>query len=296
MSALARDYQLLGRLAEGASGEIVLARQRGKDSDRYVVIKRLRARTAADPRAIDGMIREARVLASASHPNICQILEAGVDQGRAYLVLEYLDGLAVNRILRGAEQSGNAIAPRAVGAIAVQVCVGLHHVHRLTDLGGRPLGVIHRDISPHNLLVTTAGAVKIVDFGVARVAQRAATHTGAIRGKVGYMAPEQERGEELDARADLFALGRVMQRCLCGAGMGGAALALVAARACADRPRDRPASAAMLADEIERSLAGEGGIMTPSELAEWLARDLGAELAAWQARVEQAIRARPADR
>lgn len=288
MSDLYQKYEVLGRLAQGGVGEIVLARQVGlMDGQKFVVIKRLRARTSDKSHAIRGFLSEARILAGVSHPNVCQVLELGNDDGRYYLVMEYLDGLAVNRVLKWSEKTELALDVRAVAAIVTQACHGLHHVHRLTDSAGIALEIVHRDVSPHNLFITTGGVVKVVDFGIASTRTNPLLHSKA--GKAAYMAPEQIHGTAVDLRADVYALGVVMRECLTRTPQSLEQLGPVITRATSGEPIDRYPSCADMAEDIAQATEPLGGPMSTSELAEWLSSNIGPALQEWQARVQHAI-------
>ena len=202
-------YETLRRLAVGGMGEVFLARERGHlGFSRLVVIKRLLPQLANDRDFVEMFVDEARIVGNLNHPNICQILELGDDQGVPFLALEYVRGESVSAIWDRAYAKRHDI-PRAVTLrILADTARALHFAHEARDADGMPLNVIHRDISPHNVMVTFHGDVKLMDFGIARADNRMhRTDTGKIKGKISYMAPEQLRGEMLDRRADVFAVG-----------------------------------------------------------------------------------------
>ncbi len=207
--ALAGKYELVRRLAVGGMGEVYLARERGpRDFTRLVVVKRLLPQLARDPAFIEMFVDEARIVGHLHHPSICQILELGDDHGTPFLALEYVRGESVAEIWDRASQRGEAI-PRAVTLrILADTAWALHAAHEACDADGKPLHVIHRDVSPHNVMVTFLGDVKLMDFGIARADNRQhRTDVGKVKGKISYMAPEQLRGDPLDRRADVFAIG-----------------------------------------------------------------------------------------
>ncbi|MCL2451138.1 MAG: serine/threonine protein kinase, partial [Polyangiaceae bacterium] len=153
---------------------------------------------------------EARVAAYAHHPNVCNVLDVGEDGGVTYLVLEWVEGDSLLRLLHS--KQGGPIDCDVAARIVCDACAGLHAAHEIVDETGVLLGVVHRDVSPHNLLVSIDGTTKLADFGVAKALgqQHATTRAGELRGKIGYMAPEQIAGAAVDRRSDVFALGCVL--------------------------------------------------------------------------------------
>src|SRR5690606_11789439 len=201
-------YQLLARLGAGGMAEVLLARLDGPAGfSKHVAIKRMRPELTAHREFIDLFLEEARTASLLSHTNICQVNELSAAQGDYFMVLEYLEGVALSSALVKALASpGSLPVPFLVG-IAQQACEGLHHAHEMADPHGRPYDIIHRDISPPNLFVTTGGVVKVLDFGISKSRDSVVkTLTGQIRGKFAYMSPEQLRGEKLDRRSDVFSL------------------------------------------------------------------------------------------
>jgi serine/threonine-protein kinase len=155
------------------------------------------------------LLEEARLASLIHHPNVVQTLELGEHDGALYLVMEWVDGEPLGYIMQQAEARGGIPLPIAVNFIG-QTLLGLHAAHELTDDKGAPLGVVHRDVSPYNVLVTYAGVAKLVDFGIAKAMNQSVTHSGEIKGKISYMAPEQVRCAAVDRRADLFSIGIVL--------------------------------------------------------------------------------------
>jgi serine/threonine-protein kinase len=202
-------YTLIARLAVGGMAEIFLARLEGVGGFRkQVVIKRILPHLAEDSRFVSMFLDEARIAARISHPNVCPVYELGEVDGQLFLAMEYLDGLPLSRMMRTMSRAGTVIPPVMGAAILGQACEGLHHAHKLAEPDGTPTGVIHRDVSPQNLFLTTTGTLKVLDFGVAKIrGSSARTRTGTLKGKYAYMSPEQLRGEPLDHRSDVFALG-----------------------------------------------------------------------------------------
>ena len=160
---------------------------------------------------------EARIAARFNHPNIAQVYEFGEANGTYFIAMEFIHGEDLGRVMRKAYNAGGWIAlPQAIRIVA-SACEGLYYAHTRTDDSGQPLKVVHRDISPQNILISFDGSVKLVDFGIAKAADQAsATKSGAIKGKFAYMAPEQASGKPLDHRADIFAIGLVLYELLTG--------------------------------------------------------------------------------
>jgi serine/threonine-protein kinase len=204
-------YSLVARLATGGMAEIFLARLQGAAGfEKLVCIKRILPHLARDKQFVAMFLDEARIAARISHPNVCQVFELGELEGSYYIAMEYLEGVPL-ACFRRRDYYGAMPDPRLVAGIAVQACEGLHHAHQLRNTDGSVMEVVHRDISPQNLFVTVDGIVKVLDFGIAKIQDATArTSTGAIKGTYAYMSPEQLRGERVDRRTDVFALGIVM--------------------------------------------------------------------------------------
>jgi serine/threonine-protein kinase len=190
---MAREYQLLRKLAEGGMGEVFLAQQLGIEGfSKEVVLKRIHSHYAEDPNFIDLFLQEARIAALLDHPNIVQIYELGKQDDYYFIVMEYVDGLSLSRLLRAA---GGPLPEVFALQIAAEVAGGLQFAHDSTDCNGDLLNLVHRDISPPNILLSIAGGVKITDFGIAKIrASVAQTRVGVIKGKFSYISPEQARG------------------------------------------------------------------------------------------------------
>jgi serine/threonine-protein kinase len=194
--------------------EVYLAVARGPAGfNKLVVLKRLLPGLAGEPSFLTMFLDEARLAAQLNHPNIVQTNEVGFDAERYFIAMEYLDGQPLVRILHkvGPEGLPIGVALRVVA----NACAGLHYAHTLADFNGASLGIVHRDVSPHNVFVTYAGQVKIVDFGIAKAANRSTdTQTGVLKGKIAYMSPEQLGDQDLDGRSDVFSLGVVLYEAL----------------------------------------------------------------------------------
>lgn len=202
-------YCLLERLNTGGMAEIFRARPfYAADPRRYLVIKRILPHLADDAGFITMFVDEARITTQLSHPNICQLYELGLLDGSYYIIMEYIAGRDILSIINWYRRQRSFLPPAQVGYIIAEICAGLDYAHAKKDARGVPLGIIHRDISPQNILVGFDGSVKVIDFGIARASvRRQRTEVGVLKGKFGYMSPEQVRGEDIDHRSDVFATG-----------------------------------------------------------------------------------------
>ena len=207
-------YTLLRKLAAGGMAEIFLALHRSMAGfEKLVVIKRILPSMNQDQAFIDMLLHEARIAATLSHPNIVQIFDVGQVEGTYYIAMEHIHGEDIRSIVRGMRRKAVMEFPMEHAlTIALGVCAGLAYAHDKRDLEGRPIGIVHRDISPQNIVVTFTGDVKIVDFGIAKSEKATAEDTkdGALKGKVPYMSPEQAAGKDIDLRSDIFAVGVVL--------------------------------------------------------------------------------------
>lgn len=204
-------YELLHKLAAGGMAEIFLARQWGQAGFfRDVVIKRLFPHFAENERALRMFQDEARLLAELSHPNIPQVFDLGYADGYWYLAMEHVGGFSLADVCRAAAKINKPMPLIVAVSIVSQICAALHHAHERLDREGRALRIVHRDVTPHNVMITGDGVIKVLDFGVAQTAARVDTDAGVVRGTYAYMAPEQVRGRTLDKRADVFALGVIL--------------------------------------------------------------------------------------
>lgn len=201
-------YHLLERLAIGGMAELHVACAEGLAGfQKVVVLKRVLPNLAQDEDFIAMFLNEARLAANLDHPNLVQVMDIGQEAGEYFYVMEYVHGQNVRELLAAAAKRGEMPIEVAL-TIVMAVATGLHHAHERVDLDGRPLGLVHRDVSPANVLVSYDGAVKVTDFGIAKASARSTeTIGGAMKGKIGYMSPEQCRGEPVDRRSDIFALG-----------------------------------------------------------------------------------------
>ena len=209
-------YQVLARLGQGGMGHVYLAMNPGPAGiQKLVVIKQLREDFATSVAARAMFLDEARISTRLNHPNIVQVNEVVDDDEDLYLVMEFLDGQPLSRILEPHHTGAFPLAAKL--RILIEALEGLHYAHELTDYDGTPLNVVHRDVSPQNIIVTYDGHVKLVDFGVAKAADaKTVTESGVFKGKVRYASPEQALCTRVDRRADVFALGTVLWEVLTG--------------------------------------------------------------------------------
>ena len=211
-------YELLGRLARGGMGEIYLARFSGVAGfEKRCVIKKILPELAQSTTFVEKFLNEGRTLVALTHSNIVQIYDMGCEDGEYYLAMEHIEGADLRFLLRQFSLRNRQIRLEVCCYIIMEVLKGLSYAHRVTDQNGKPLGIIHRDISPSNLLISNQGEVKIIDFGIAKNEARTQQSTASmVQGKFAYMSPEQARGEDLDPRTDLFSLGIVFYEMLTG--------------------------------------------------------------------------------
>ncbi len=218
MSQSFGNYQLVKKLATGGMAEVWLAKQTGIEGfNRHVVVKRILPHLAEDPEFVQMFLNEAKIASRFNHPNIAQIYDLGEKDGQYFIAMEFIHGEDLGRVMRRAWSTGQWVARHIALRIVADSCQGLYYAHTRNDEQGRPLRVVHRDISPQNILISFDGAVKVVDFGIAKASDQVSnTKSGAIKGKFAYMAPEQAAGKPLDARSDLFALGLVLYELVTG--------------------------------------------------------------------------------
>ena len=240
-------YQIIGRLATGGMAEVYLALSGDVPGFRtLVVVKRILPHLASNAQFIRMFLDEARLAALLDHPNIVRIIEVGHDGEDYFLVMELVQGKPLSA--RAAQGGPRAQAARTGADVLSDLAGGpraARYAHALTDGDGRPLGVVHRDVSPQNVLISFEGAVKMIDFGVARAFGRVAhTSPGGLKGKIDYMSPEQASAEEVDHRADVFALGVVLWEALTGRRLFRRDTELATMRAIVDDPIPHPAEIA----------------------------------------------------
>ncbi|HWU87969.1 MAG TPA: serine/threonine-protein kinase [Kofleriaceae bacterium] len=202
-------YQILDRLAVGGMAELFKATLTGDHGfEKLVAIKKILPHLATDRSFVEMFIDEARITAQLDHRHIVQVFELGTDADTPYIAMQYVDGLDVLALLRECARAQIRLPPELAAVIARDVLDALDYAHNAIAVDGKPLGIIHRDISPGNVLLSWRGDVKLTDFGIARAAERRhKTEAGTLKGKYGYMSPEQVSGSEIDMRSDLFSVG-----------------------------------------------------------------------------------------
>ena len=287
-------YHLIRRVSVGGMAEVYKAKAYGEAGfEKVVALKRLLPTAEEDPELVALFVAEARLATRLDHPRVCRALELGRVRSSPYLAMEYLYGHDLRAIQRRLTDRGVPMEPEAAAAIGWQVAEGLAYAHGLTDEDGRPMGVVHRDLSPRNLILSPEGRVRIVDFGIAKFEGRGTdTEAGGLRGTHAYMSPEQVRHEPVDARTDLFALAVVLHELLSGERLFKRATTFetleaveaavapplpdhvpgdlrVLIAACLSRDRDRrPASAELVASILRGVLRGAGQSDPEPPLAE----------------------------
>jgi serine/threonine-protein kinase len=213
-------YVLVSQLGRGGMAETWRARLMGDAGvTKPVLIKKVLPEFANDQAFTAMFVSEARISATLSHGNIAQVFDFGRVDGEYFLAMEFVDGQPLNRVLKRAQKTGLSALPVPLATyIALEMCRGLHYAHTRTDDSGAPLGIVHRDISPDNVLLSYEGQVKIVDFGIAkaRALRGFKTEPGVVKGKYLFFSPEQARGEDVDARSDVWATAVVLYELLCG--------------------------------------------------------------------------------
>jgi serine/threonine-protein kinase len=271
-------YLLAERIDVGGMAEVFLAR--GQDG-RPVAVKRLLPGYADDREIVTMFLDEARIAVQLDHPSIVQVRDLGRVGESYYIAMEYVAGTDLFELQARLRERGRRLPIPLAAHVAVRICAALDHAHRRRDAAGRSLGVVHRDVSPQNVLLSFEGEVKLIDFGIARAAHRARPgEERVLRGKLGYMSPEMARGLPVDRRSDVFAAGTVLHEMLTGERLftGGPELAVLERVRNAEVPPPslrNPAVPARLEKAVMRALAREVEDRTP--WASDLARDLAAD-------------------
>jgi serine/threonine-protein kinase len=296
-------YELLCPIAQGGMAEVWMARQTGKHGfEKLVAVKTILPKFADDERFQRMFLDEAHVSSRIEHPNVAQILDVGEQDDITYLVMEYVDGDALSTLHRTAQSHGVGIPHGILLRLMMEVCGGLHAAHELRMADGQEAGVVHRDVSPHNILVSTKAAAKLIDFGLAKARDRIADETsaGTIKGKLRYMAPEQVLGPSVDRRADVWAVGATLYHLLSGeppyeadadvdvvrALMSGRpprrlghdvhpAVEDVVLRSLAWRHEERFATARDFQQALEQAMRGAGLVTSASDVASFVAEHVG---------------------
>ncbi|MEB2312121.1 MAG: protein kinase [Sorangiineae bacterium] len=302
-------YELIAEIASGGMATVYLARLLGVGGfQRFVAIKRLHPHLAGENEFVEMFLDEARLAAGIHHPNVVPILEVGASDRGYYLVMEYIEGDTLARLLARAATSGSKL-PVPIGIrIVIDLLAGLHAAHELRDDMGQPTGLVHRDVSPQNVLVGADGVSRITDFGVARAQSRlSATRVGQLKGKIAYMAPEQATGkEDIDRRADIFSAGIVLWEVLAARRLFKAdneaatlsrvisepipklttiasdvspQIAAVCMKALERDVNKRFKSCAEFADALERAATAAGTLGAPRDVKAYVAEVIGNEIA-----------------
>jgi serine/threonine-protein kinase len=288
--------------------------------NKLVVIKQIRPQLAEDPEFLGMFLDEARLAARLSHPNVVQTNEVGQEGERYFIAMEYLEGQPLNRVVHRLQKSGGLPLSMHIKLIS-DALAGLHHAHELTDYDGTALGVVHRDVTPHNVFITYDGQVKVVDFGIAKALNSSSeTRTGVLKGKVAYMAPEQARGERVDRRADIFSVGvmlweaatgkrlwkgvpdiTILQRLLSGEIPAARSvkedlppkLDAIIAKALSHQREDRYATAAELQIALEEYVEETGDRVHERDIGKLIVSHFEADRAKIKGIIDEQLRARP---
>ena len=315
-------YELVGELASGGMATVYLARLGGVGGfQRFVAMKRLHPHLQNEKEFVEMFLDEARLSAGIHHPNVVAILEVGASPVGYYLVMEFVEGDTLARLLARAASNGQRIPTPIALRMLLDTLAGLHAAHELKNDQGELVHLVHRDVSPQNVLVGVDGIARITDFGVARATSRlTSTRVGQLKGKLAYMAPEQAKGEGLDRRADVFSAGVLIWETLAGKRLFKAdneaatlqrvmnepiaplkriaphvspELSAAIARGLERDPDQRFATAADFADAIEAAAEGRDGIADSRAVAAFVKETLGQEIEqqreavrAWLARSE----------
>ncbi len=312
-------YELLCPIASGGMATVWLARLRGKRGfEKLVAIKTIKTELIKDPTYHEMFLDEARIASGIQHPNVAQILDLGEQDENLYLVMEWVDGDSLAKVARMAAKKSRPVPVDLALRIMADACAGLHAAHELRGEGGKLLGVVHRDVSPQNILVTNAGAAKVIDFGLAKADHRDApdTQAGVVKGKIRYLSPEYVNGKGADRRADVWAAGICLWEIVTGEtpydDLGDidvvrhlmkpdpappvederipAPVRPVLARALARDPADRFPTASAMRRAIEQALDDLGKSPTTEDVADFIA-DVLPELAERRARTVEKVMA-----
>ncbi|WP_199242759.1 serine/threonine-protein kinase [Vitiosangium sp. GDMCC 1.1324] len=216
-SISATKLQVIRRLGQGGMAEVFLAKQVGvKGFEKFVVMKKILPQFAENAEFVDMLFAEARANARLTHPNVVQTFDVGMNDGVAYILMEYVRGPDLKKLTNELRRKGLALPLEHALRIVAETAAGLHYAHSYVDPAGVPHPVVHRDVSPHNVLISLDGAIKLSDFGIAKVQGEENTQAGVLKGKISYISPEAAAGRPLDARNDVFALGVVLFELLTG--------------------------------------------------------------------------------
>jgi tRNA A-37 threonylcarbamoyl transferase component Bud32 len=290
-------YALLGRLATGGMAELFLARSEADDA--VVVLKRIKPARHDDPKYVQMFLDEAKLVAQLRHDNIARVFDIGRLGESYFFTMEYIHGEDLRAVMSKLSHVQRRLPIEHALQIAAAVAAGLHHAHERTDRAGQPLGIVHRDVSPANVMVGFDGSIKVIDFGIAKATTvQTKTKTGAVKGKVTYFSPEQCRGtRQLDRRSDVYSIGIVLHELLTGRRLFrratsyetmqailtdrvplpssirsevSTAIDIIVLRALARQPAERFPSAGEMADAITAVAAREGLAASPGALGQYL--------------------------
>jgi len=306
-------YQLLGLLGQGGMGRLYIAERRGiQGFVKIVALKRIQPHLADSKQLREMFLNEARIAARLEHPNIVATYELGEVDGNYFISMEYLPGEDLSAIIAGCPDGRMPVDVAA--ALAQQAAQGLHYAHEARDGQGKPIGLVHRDVSPRNIFVTYHGVVKLLDFGVVRGPEKQKSIPGVFKGKYGYCAPEQLEGGQIDRRTDVFCLGIALWECLTGARLFDAAtdvatidavrsrpveppsalrpdlpaeLDAITLRALARDPERRFRTAHDLSEELDHFLVGLDDRPTSKTVGRWMEKIFGAERATLKKAISQ---------
>ena len=314
-------YELLCPIAEGGMGAVWLARQRGKHGfQKLVAVKTILPAFLSEPDFRVLFLDEARLASRIDHPNVAQVLDLGEENDVLYLVIEWVDGDSLFKLAKTVSKKGLALPQTILLRVLSDACLGLHAAHEVRDDEGNHLGVVHRDVSPQNILVSTHGTSKVIDFGIAKARDRLTQETrmGVVKGKLQYMSPEQALGLAVDVRADIWAIGAVFYRIVTGKSPYNAsnpvstmellktgqlpeplsampsvhpAVCKVITRALAPRAADRFATAAELHDALQTAMTEAGAFASAKDVQAFVATHLGERISARKRTIQVALEA-----
>jgi serine/threonine-protein kinase len=265
-------YVLGRRLGSGGMAEVFEATMLSEGVERRVAVKKILPTHVTRPESIELLRREAQVGLWLRHPGVVQVLDSGHHGGTWFIAMEFVDGVSLKDVLADGATRGRALPLVAIVHLARQLAEALDYVHTRTDSRGAPMGLVHRDLNPPNILLARDGQVKLSDFGIAlSLTQERLTETGVVRGKAGYTAPEQLKGLSTDARVDLFALGVTLWECVVGKRLFSATSDVALLRQCLEQPLEPPSARRagvppVLDALIMRLLAREVEQRTPSAM------------------------------
>ncbi len=314
-------YLLFDKIGEGGMARIYLARaSSGFGAQRLVVVKQILPILSSSDEFSKLLIDEAKLAARLNHGNVAQVIDLGREDGRLFIAMEYVEGFDLRELLRSCSKDKIPLPLEYALLVVLEALRGLDYAHRKNDDEGRPLGIVHRDVSPSNVLISFDGEVKICDFGIARaIGAGDQLPADAVQGKAGYMSPEAARGDDLDARSDVFAAGIILWELCAGRrmykGEGGKAPTLaqattafvpplpargapdearlhaIVARALARKRDDRYESARAMLKDLEDYVVAGGLVVSPLRFGEWMMTHFGSAIVERRSARERAAKA-----